>query len=79
MKIYRYSTETGIYLGEDFADNGSIERGDYEIPDDATTVPPPEVNRGEIPIFHSETGRWEVQRLEWERVVSGISSPGIGC
>jgi hypothetical protein len=74
MKIYRYNTETGVYLGEDFADKGSMVGGEYEMPDDATTIPPPEVMRGEIPIFNPEKGGWEVERSERERVVSDISS-----
>jgi hypothetical protein len=74
MKIYRYNTETGVYLGEDFADKRSMEVGEYDMPDDATTIPPPEVNRGEVPIFNPETGGWEIERQERERVVSDISS-----
>jgi hypothetical protein len=75
MKIYRYNTETGVYLGEDFADKGSIERGNYDMPDDATTIPPPEVNRGEVPIFNPETRGWEVRRLARERAGSDLFFP----
>lgn len=56
MKIYRFNPETGAYLGEDFADDGSVLHLD-----DATTIAPPEVDRGQMPIFHDREQRWEVQ------------------
>ena len=37
MKIYLFNLVTGAYLGEDFADEDPFKRGEYVIPDDATT------------------------------------------
>ncbi len=64
MKIYLFNPENGVYLGEDFADQGSLKSGRYSIPDDATMIPPPEVKRGEVPVFNRETETWEVVRLD---------------
>ena len=66
MKIYLYNTETGVYLGEDFADAASIKGGSYVIPEDATTIPPPEVKPGEVAVFHPDIGKWEVRKLDQE-------------
>jgi hypothetical protein len=66
MRIYRFNAETGVYLGEDFADKVSFKAGSYEIPEDATTTPPPQVKRGEIPIFHTDLRKWEVRKLGQE-------------
>ena len=66
MRIYRFNPETGVYLGEDFADLLPKRRGEYVVPPDATTVPPPEVKRGEIPVFHPDTGIWELRKLDQE-------------
>jgi hypothetical protein len=60
MKIFRYHPETGCYLGEDFADENPIQRGSFIIPDDATNISPPHVERGEYPVFNVQMKRWEV-------------------
>ena len=67
MRIYRFNPETGVYLGEDFADKASLKGGSYEIPDDATTIPPPKVRRGEVPVFIAAIGNWEVRQLNREK------------
>jgi hypothetical protein len=35
MKIYLFNPETGIYLGEDYADEASMKRGSFVVPPDA--------------------------------------------
>jgi hypothetical protein len=67
MRIYRFNPETGFYLGEDFADNASLKGGIYEIPEDATTIPPPQVKRGEVLVFHADRGKWEGRQLNREQ------------
>ncbi len=59
MKIYRFNPETGIYLGEDFADETPLRRGVYTIPPDATTIAPPRIERGRVPVFDVAAQRWE--------------------
>jgi hypothetical protein len=66
MRIYWFNPETGVYLGEDFADLLPKRRGEYALPPDATTIPPTEVKRGEVPVFHPDIGKWEVRKLDQE-------------
>lgn len=61
MKIYRFSSETGIYLGENFADEALRAWGDSVVPADATTIAPPQVGCEEVPVFNRQEGRWEVR------------------
>ncbi len=68
MKIYLFNPETGVYLGEDFADEAPMQQGGYVIPPDATTIAPPAVVRGQIPVFNFAEERWEVRedtRTQW--------------
>jgi hypothetical protein len=61
MKIYLFNPETGAYLGEDFADDAPMKRGEFVIPPDATTIAPPQVGHGRIPVFNAAEQRWEVR------------------
>jgi len=63
MKIYLFNMVTGAYLGEDFADEDPLRRGVYVIPDDATTIPPPWFETGQIPFFDIRKQRWEVRPI----------------
>ena len=69
MKIYLFDTETGIYLGEDFADEGD-QPGDYRLPEGATTIAPPQ-RTGGIPRFDPARRQWEVL-LSPDRQVTGL-------
>jgi len=62
-KIYLFNLETGAYLGEDFADEAHLKRGEYLIPDDATMIPPPQVEPGQMPFFTIREQRWEVRTI----------------
>ena len=65
MKIYLFNPETGIYLGEDFADEAPLERGSFVVPPDATTMAPPSAVRGQMPVFNAGKQRWHIRkRLE---------------
>jgi len=63
MKIYLFIPETGAYLGEAFADEAPFRRGEYIIPDDATTLPPPQIECGQMPFFNIREQRWEVRTI----------------
>ncbi len=65
MKIYYYNPETGAFLGEDFADEAPYRRGEYRIPDDATMIPPPQVEKGQMPFFNIREQRWEVRAISF--------------
>lgn len=60
MKIYLFNPENGAYLGEDFADEDPFRRGVYIIPGDATMIPPPPVDPGQLPFFIIREQRWEI-------------------
>ena len=60
MKIYLFNPETGTYLGEDFADEAPMTRGNFVMPSDATTIAPPDVERGQIPVFNAGEQCWTV-------------------
>jgi len=61
MKIYLFNPETGVYLGEDFADRAPMKQGGYILPPAATTIAPPTVGHGRIPVFNFAGERWEVR------------------
>ena len=61
MKIYLFDTETGMYLGEDFADEAPVGLGDYVVPHDATTIPPPMIQHGQRLVFNASAQQWEVR------------------
>ena len=63
MKIYLFSSETGIYQGEDFADPLPMKPGCHAVPADATIIAPPLCKHGETPVFDAALKRWEVRRL----------------
>ncbi len=63
MKIYLFNPANGAYLGEDFADEEPFRHGDFVIPDDATTIPPPEVDTGRVPFFNIREQRWEIRPI----------------
>lgn len=63
MKIYLFNPETGVYMGEDYADEAPMRQGTFIIPADATTIPPPRVGPGEAPVFRIREQRWEVEAV----------------
>ena len=71
MKIYLFNLETGMYLGEDFADEAPMGRGTFVVPPDATTIAPPLVKRGQMLAFNRAAQRWDILQRpertgEWE-------------
>ena len=61
MKIYLFNPETGVYLGEDFADEAPMQRGAFAVPPDATTIAPPAAGSGQVPVFSVAGNRWEIR------------------
>ena len=64
MKIYLFNPKSGIYMGEDFADEDPKKRGSFLIPSDATPIAPPTYGPGETPVFNIREQRWEIRRIE---------------
>jgi hypothetical protein len=73
MKIYLFNPETGLYLGEDFADEAPMTRGAHVMPPDATTVAPPPFRHGEVPVFRVAENRWEIRPVS--AAVAGGGDP----
>lgn len=61
MKIYLFNPETGVYLGEDFADEAPMKQGVCVVPPDATAIAPPEGGQGHIVVFEVGAQCWEVR------------------
>jgi len=62
MKIYLFNPETGVYLGEDFADEAPMKPGAFVVPPDATTIVPPTVERGQFLIFNDAEQYWDIRK-----------------
>ncbi len=64
MKIYYFDAETGVYQGEDFADEAPMGRGVFKMPEHSTTIAPPPYKTGvEAPFFDPDVKKWEVRGL----------------
>jgi hypothetical protein len=55
MKVYLYDTENGLFEGETFEDPKMLQ---YE--EGVTPVPPPEYERGHVPVFDRSRNEWSV-------------------
>lgn len=71
MKIYNYSQDTGIYIGESIADESPLEAGVYLIPANATTISPPAQQEGKTVNF--ENGKWTFKNIVVSEEVSNPS------
>lgn len=60
VKIYLFCPDTGLYQGEDFADDSSMKGERTDLPAGATTIAPPPFERGTVPIFCASENRWNV-------------------
>ena len=61
MKIYLFDVETGLYLGQDYADTSSV-AGICELPENATTSRPPEGGPDQVAVMNRQTMEWELHR-----------------
>lgn len=55
MKAYLFHTENGLYEGEIFEDAAMLA---YE--DGITTIPPPNFEHGQVPVFDRQKNNWSV-------------------
>ena len=62
MKVYLFNPETGIYLGEDFADEAPMKRGAFVVPSDATHIAPPSAERCQMLVFNAAEQRWDIRQ-----------------
>ena len=61
MKIYLYNPETGVYQGEDFADDLPMCQGREAVPAHATAIAPPACGPKEAPFFCVTDNQWEIR------------------
>ena len=61
MKIYNYTFDTGLYIGESLADESPLEPGKFLIPAHATTIAPPNAQDGKTINF--ENGAWVINDI----------------
>lgn len=55
MKAYLFNAENGLYEGETFEDAGMLQNEDG-----VTSVPPPDYEHGQVPVFDRRKNVWAV-------------------
>jgi hypothetical protein len=70
MKVYLFNAENGLYQGETFAEADKI-----KLEDGITSIPVPEYNHGEIPIFDLRENAWAVKPIHLVRQQLNIGQP----
>lgn len=55
MKAYLFNTESGLYEGETFEEADMLQHEDGII-----TVPPPDYEHGQVPVFDRRKNEWAV-------------------
>jgi hypothetical protein len=63
MKIYLFDPESGIYHGEDFADDSPMRLGRNAVHPHTTTIVPPPFRRGEVPILTVAESQWQISSV----------------
>ena len=69
MKAYLFNTENGLYEGETFENADMLQ---YE--EGITTVPPPDYERGQVPVFDRRNNSWAVIPVSIVRQLLNIST-----
>ena len=55
MKAYLFNAENGLFEGETFEEAGMLQHEDG-----ITTVPPPDYEHGQVPVFDRKKNEWSV-------------------
>lgn len=58
MKAYLFNAENGLYLGETFAEADNLFHEDG-----LTSIPPPDYEPGQVPVFDSRQKAWTVKPI----------------
>lgn len=61
MRIFHYNSDTGVFGGEDVADESPLEEDVWLIPAHATTVEPPPVGDGQQAVWKG--GAWAIEPI----------------
>ena len=62
MKIYNFSAENGVLIGESIADEDPMHKGNFLIPAMATTIEPPITKENELVSFDGKN--WRVSQIK---------------
>lgn len=68
MKAYLFNSENGLYEGETFEEAGMLQ---YE--DGITTIPAPDYEHGQVPVFDRRKNNWAVIPVTNARRLLNIS------
>jgi hypothetical protein len=63
VKVYFYSTETGVYQGEDFLDERHL-----EVIEGVTRIVPPKYVCGEVPVFDTSRQCWNLIKVSGKKL-----------
>jgi hypothetical protein len=69
MKAYLFNSENGIYQGETFENDDTI-----KYVDGITPIPPPDYERGQVPVFDRQKGEWSVIPVTIAKQLLNIST-----
>lgn len=70
MKTYLFNVENGLYEGETFENADTL-----KYVDGMTTVPPPDYEHGQVPLFDPGKNEWTVLAINIVRQQLNISTP----
>jgi hypothetical protein len=73
MIIYHYVPGSGVYCGQDIADESPLEPGVYLIPALATDIEPPTLASNQIAKF--ENGAWKIENVPIPPIPDLIPAP----
>lgn len=68
MKVYLFHRENGLYEGESFEDPAMLQ---YE--EGLTTIPPPDYEHGQVPVFDRRKKEWTVIPVSRARLLLNVN------
>ena len=72
MKTYLFNTDNGLYAGETF------EKADMlQHVEGITPIPPPDYERGQVPVFDRQMNSWTVIPVTIARQLMNIRTSGF--
>ena len=70
MKVYLFNTENGLYEGETFEEADMLQNEEG-----LTTIPPPEYEHGQVPVFDRRKKEWVVIPVSIAKQLLNIRTP----
>ena len=69
MKAYLFNIENGVYQGETFENADTL-----KFVEGITPIPPPEYERGQVPVFDPDKNEWTVIPVTVARQLSKVGT-----